>query len=284
MMNIASAFIANFSLRKLVNDKLHLPASYPGGASRGVGRAGLASPGQLLCHRSESFTCPVYASDYVSFDEQGFVASLRAAVEKEISDCAASITRQGDIEGDFNSSEFYFEYTQEENKGRIVISGKMVEGGYYLTAAIEEIAKGCEFPLGAERFIGAGQSRMCDVSGSVLPFAITEYGRNKPEGDCYIVLFGPDDPLGHDNKFRHIGFELLKESSNRIQQGVTKGEAGDLKYVEVWSLHNVLYFFNETALQMYRESGIELEALKKISSAEIPKGCNRILSGTYIPR
>src|SRR5262249_49402449 len=159
---------------------------------------------------------PVYASDYVSFDEQGFVASLRAAVEKEISDCAASITRQGNIEGDFNSSEFYFEYTQEGIKGRIVISGKMVEGGYYLTAAIEEIAKGPEFRTGAEQFIVAGQSRMCGVSGSVLPLAITEYGRIKPEGDYHVVLLSQDAPLAQDYKFRRVGIELLKESGNRI--------------------------------------------------------------------
>jgi len=284
MTNTSSAFIEKFSLRKLVNDKLHLPASYPGGASRGAGRAGLASPGQILCHKSESFTCPVYASDYVSFDEQRFVASLRAAVEKEISDCAASITRQGEIEGDFNSSEFYFEYTQEGNKGRIVISGKMVEGGYYLTAAIEEIAKGPEFRTGAEQFIGAGPSATCGISGGVLPFAITEYGRIKPKGDYHVVLFRQDDPLAQDYKFRRVGIELLKESGNRIPHGVTKEAAGDFQFAEVWSLFDAIYFLNEAALRMYREGGIEFDTLKKISSAEMPKRCGLVLEGTYIPR
>jgi hypothetical protein len=284
MMNIASAFFAKFSLRKLVNDKLRLPASYPGGASRGVGRAGLASPGQLLLHKSESFTCPIYASDYVSFDEQGFVTSLKAEIEKEISDCAASITGQGDIEGNFNSSEFYFEYTQEEIKGRIIISGKMVDGGYYLTAGIEEMAKGGEFPLGAEQFIGAGPRATWGIPGDVFPFPTNEVKWIKPEGDYYVVLFSQIDPLAHDNKFRHIGLELLRESTTRNPPGLTKEAADGFRYAEVWSLFDALYFLNETALQMYREGGIELDVLKKISSAEMPKRCGRVLGGTYIPR
>jgi len=45
-------------------------------------------------------------SDYISFDEQGFITSLKAEIEKEIIDSAATISRQGNIEGNFNSSEF----------------------------------------------------------------------------------------------------------------------------------------------------------------------------------
>jgi hypothetical protein len=283
MMNGASAFLANFSLRKLVNDKLHLPATYPGASSRGGG-GGFFGPGQSICHRSESFTCPVYASDYVSFDEQGFVTSIRAEIEKEIINHDAAIRRQGNIDGDFNSSEFYFEYTQGEIKGRIVISGKMIESGYYLTVDIEEIAKGAKIPTVVTEFTG-GPRLMCGASfGARFPFAPNGVEWAKPEGEYYVALFSQDDPLAQNHKFRRIGFELLNESRNRIPPGVRIEASDGFKYVEVLSLFDALYFLNEAALQMYREGGVEIYTLKKISSAEIPQRCNRILGGPYFPR
>jgi hypothetical protein len=282
MMNGTSAFFAKFSLRKLADDKLHLPTSYPGRSSLGTG--GFFGPGQSLCHRSEAFTCPFYASVYSSFDEQGFITSLRAEIEKEMINLEAAITRQGNIEGDFNSNEFYFEYTQGEIKGRIVISGRMIESGYYLAANIEEIAKRSEFPIATTEF-GDGPRLMCNVSGAAgFPFAPDAFKWAKPEGDYYIVLFRPDDPLAQDHKFRRIGFELLNESRNRIPPGVTIEASDSFKYVEALSLFDALYFLNEAALQMYREGGIEIDTLKKISSAEIPQRCNRILGGAYFPR
>jgi len=42
--------------------------------------------------------------------------------------------------------------------------------------------------------------------------------------------------------------------------------------------------FVPDALRMYREGGIALDALKKVSGAEMPERCNRILRGPYIPR
>jgi hypothetical protein len=284
MMNGASSFFANFSLRKLVNDKLHLPATYPGASLRGGG-GGFFGHGQSICHRSESFTCPVYASDYVSFDEQGFVTSIRAEIEKEMINLEASISRQGNIDGDFNSSEFYLEYTQGEIKGRIVISGKMIASGYYLSADIEEIVKGVEFPVVTTQYTNAGAGVLCRVSGDVgFPLAPEGFRWAKPDGDYYAVLFSQDDPLAQDHKFRRIGFELLNESRNRIPPGVTIESDAGFKYVEVLSLYDALYFLNEAALQMYREGGIEIETMKKISIAEIPKRCNRVLGGAYFPR
>jgi|SRR5919106_1066241 hypothetical protein len=86
------------------------------------------------------------------------------------------------------------------------------------------------------------------------------------------------------DNFRRIGFEMLNKSRNRIPHGVTKEAADGFKYVEVLSLYDALYFLNEAALQMYREGGIALDTLKKSSSDEIPKRCNRILGGPYLPR
>jgi len=106
MMNRVSAFFANFSLRELVKSKLHLPESNSNRTSRSAGGGGFLEHGQFLYRRSESFPCPIYASDIVGFDEHGFITSLRADVEKEIIDSAATISRQGNIEGNFNSSEF----------------------------------------------------------------------------------------------------------------------------------------------------------------------------------
>jgi hypothetical protein len=79
-------------------------------------------------------------------------------------------------------------------------------------------------------------------------------------------------------------FSLRKLVRNRIPPGVTIESDAGFKYVEVLSLYDALYFLNEAALQMYREGGIEIETMKKISIAEIPKRCNRVLGGAYFPR
>jgi len=312
MVNRASAFFANFSLLELIKDKLYLPTSYPNRSSRSAG-GGHLGHGQFLYRRSESFPCPVYVSDYVSFDEQGFITSLKAEVEKEIIDSAATISRQGNIEGNLNSSEFYFEYTQEGIKGRIVISGKMIKSGYYLTADLEEIAEGAEFPIAADEFRGAEASVMCATPGvGGLPVVITEFGRVKPEGDFYVVPFKRDDPLAQDDKLHYLGAELIRGWKKRVPRSMKNEPAKDLQYAEVWSLVNIprhfrqlarvrgieqnvgvpeeyneyekVYFLNEVALRMYRDGGIALDVLKKVSGAEMPKRCNRTLRGPYVPR
>ena len=313
MANRVSTFFANFSLRELVKNKLHLPASSQNRASRSAGGGGFLGHGQSLYRKSESFPCPVYVSDYVSFDEQGFITSLKAEVEKQIIDSAAAITGQGNIEGNFNSSEFYFEYMQGGIKGRILISGKMIESGYYLTADLEEIAEGAELPFAITEFSGAGAIVACGATGGGgFPFAADEFKRVKPEGDYYVLIFMQDDPLARDNKFHSIGVELIKESRERITRGITNESAKDVQYAEVWSLINIpqhlkqllhergierndeepeeykeyerVYFLNEVALRMYKEGGIALDALKKVSGAEMPKRCNRNLRGPYIPQ
>jgi len=311
-MNRVSTFFTNFSLQELVKNKLYLPTSYPNRSSRGAG-GGHLGHGQFLYRRSESFPCPIYVSDYVSFDEQGFITSLKAEVEKEIIDSAATISRQGNIEGNFNSSEFYFEYTQDGIKGRIVISGKMIKSSYYLTADLEEIAEGDEFPFAAEEFSGARASVISAATGGgVFPFAITEFGRVKPEGDFYVVAFRQGDPLAQVDKLHNLGVELMRGWEKRIPRSLTNEPDKDIKYAEVWSLVNIpqhlrqllrergieqnvdmpdeykeyekVYFLNEVALQMYRDGGIELDALKKVSGSDMPKRCNRTLRVPYIPQ
>src|SRR5262249_37660583 len=153
----------------------------------GSGGSGFAGQGQFISRKSEPFLCPVNISDYISFDEAGFIASLKADIEKEIISHESVINRQGNIEGDFNSSEFYFEYVQGEIKGRIVISGKVIESGYYVVANIEEIGKYAEIPTVVTEYGDTG--RVCGVSGgSRLPFAPDALKWARPEGDYHIVL------------------------------------------------------------------------------------------------
>jgi hypothetical protein len=260
-------------------------------SGRGCGGIGGGSSSTASGHsyrsKSESWSCPVFLSDNDRFAEQEFITSLKRDIEKEITDNAAVITHQGHIEGKFNSSEFYFEYAQEQIRGRIVISGKMIGNSYHLRANLEEMGEG----------------------SGVLSTA-KESGRTRPAGDYYVVPFMQDNSLAQDHKLHHIGAELIKESTKRIPRGMTKEQVNNLQYAEVWTLvkipqhlrylfqergteqgfeapeeykeYEIVYFLNKTALQMYREGGIAFEVLKKISGDEMPTQCRCTLKGPYI--
>ena len=47
--------------------------------------------------------------------------------------------------------------------------------------------------------------------------------------------------------------------------------------------YDQVHFLNEIAVRMYKEGGIDLEILRTISEDELPAGCNRSLSGPYVP-
>jgi hypothetical protein len=260
-------------------------------SGRGCGGIGGGSSSTASGHsyrsKSESWSCPVFLSDDDRLAEQEFITSLKRDIEKEITDNAAVITHQGDIEGNFNSSEFYFENTQEQIRGRIVISGKMIGNSYHLRANLEEMGE-----------------------GSGLLSTAEESGSTKPAGDYYVVPFMKDHPLAQDHKLHRIGAELIKESRKRIPCGMTNEQVNNLQYAEVWTLvkipqhlkhllqatgieqgfeapeeydeYEIVYFLNKKALQMYREGGIALEVLKKISGDEMPTRCRCTLKGPYI--
>jgi len=68
--------------------------------------------------------------------------------------------------------------------------------------------------------------------------------------------------------------QLLRERG--IEQNVDMPE----EYKE----YEKVFFLNEVALRMYREGGIALDVLKKVSGSDMPKRCNRTLRGPYIPQ
>ena len=134
MMPETSKFFAEFSLRELVKNKLPVAASSPQGPFGRIGGSSAGIRGRNY-HQSQSLSMPVHDE----FDEGNFIAALSKEVRAQITDSRATITFEGNIEGDFNSSEFYYEYTEGGIKGRIIISGKMVRGTYRMRAEVEEI-------------------------------------------------------------------------------------------------------------------------------------------------
>jgi hypothetical protein len=289
-MNTGSTFFTNFFLRDLVKFEQPAPTSsargVPGG-SIGVGSGFIRDSGQSSYGKSESLSLP--APDDDRFDEVRFIASLKADVEKKIIDSAAVVTHQGNVEGNFNTSEFYFEYSQGTIRGRVVISGKVIGSTYCLRADLEEISEGQGFN-----------------------FSPDEFTRIRPEGEYYVVPLMEDDPLAVDNRLHFIGLELIKESTQRFPRGITKDQIGDIQYAELWSIskppshvkrlleerglerafdlpgeyegYQRVCFLNEVALRMYRDSGIALDVLRKVSSAEMPTNCSRSLRGPYFPK
>jgi hypothetical protein len=288
-MSTPTTFFANFSLRELVPNAEAGPSSAGhwgmGGAVGGA--TGYRASGQSHCHKSESFSLPVSVSGHDRFDEREFVESLKAGIENRIIDNAAVITDRGDIEGNFHSSEFYFEYTQGELRGRIVLSGTLTGTTYSLRANLEERSEG--------GFSFADAFQMM-----------------KPEGDYYVVAFAHGDPPAQDNKLLLIGRELITASVDRIRRSMQQEGLKEPISAEVWCLaklpqqierllaekdlkdrfevpeeyqeYEKVFFLNDVALQMYSEGGITLEILKKISGAEMPKGCTRTLRGPYLPK
>jgi len=215
--------------------------------------------------------------------------SLRASVEQEILESGASISTRGHIPGSFNSSEFFFEYTEEGTQGRIIISGNITGSAYRLRADIEE------------RSEGGGPS-----------FPVEAFGRIRPEGDYYVVAFAREDPLARGDQLHSIGAALIKESSKRIPVSFSNDDARSIRYAEVWTLsrmpqhirellrqngmgerHEIpeeykdyerVCFLNDVALRMYEEGGVVLNVLKKVTDADMPAGCSRNLRGPYIPK
>ncbi|PYT05769.1 MAG: hypothetical protein DMF60_10895 [Acidobacteria bacterium] len=303
-MRTPSTFFATFSLRELVGDADLDPSNSAqcglGGTVGGSigGSTGYRGSGPAHCHKSESFLLPIAVSENDKFNERQFIESLKANLEKLIIDNSAVITRRGDIEGSFHSSEFYFEYKQEDLQGRIVLSGTLSVTAYRLRADLEERSEG-----------GFNIDERSDGSFSFAD----AFQMMKPEGDYYVVAFARGDPLAQDNKLHEIGIELIKGSMERIRQSMHQEGLKDWKSAEMWRLarfpqhierlladkdlehkfevpeeyngYEKVFFLNDAALKMYSEGGIRLETLKKVSSTEMPRGCiNRTLRDPYKPR
>ena len=307
-MTTPSRFFATFSLRQLVNIGQPDPSTSEQAGSYGLGvgsiggSTGVSTPrstsGEAHCHKSESLSLPVSFSGDDKFDEAAFTRSLKTNLEKQIIDKTAVITQRGDLEGSFYSSEFYFEYSQEDLRGRIVLSGNLSGTTYRLKADIEERSPrgGFNIDVRSDGGLSVGDA----------------FRMMKPEGDYYVLALAHDHPLARDDKLLHVGRELIRTSVERIRQGMTSERMKDLKSVEVWSLaklpshvqgllaendvehqfevpeeyrgYDKVFFLNELAVKMYSEGGITLETLRKISGDEMPRGCtNRKIRGPYLP-
>ena len=286
---MTSRFFASFSLQDLIGNSTSL--SSPGGGVSGAigGASGFVGSGQSHYHKSESLSYPINISSEGEFDERELIESLRASVEQKIVESGGITNTSGYIPGNFNSCEFFIDYTQEGIQGRIIISGNITGRAYRLRADLEEKSQG---------------------QGPSFPMVVSS--KIRPEGDYHVVAFLHGDPLAQDDKFHHIGTELIKECMKRIPAGFSIDDAKNLRYAEVWTLsrtpqhikellrqrgirerhempeeyqdYEKVYFLNDVALRMYEEGGIVLNALTKVTDAQMPSGCSRNLRGPYIPK
>lgn len=141
MTNATSRFFAQFSLRELAGILYSQP---PVHASRGFGGLGGGSgyngPGARHSQKSESFALPISKPGDEIFNEPEFIRTLRKEVQSQITESGSFVTFEGEIAGEFNSSEFYLEYAEGKIQGRIIISGGTIGATYLLRATLEEKA------------------------------------------------------------------------------------------------------------------------------------------------
>lgn len=136
-MNLSStSFLSNFSLEDLVK-KNSSPSGQlcaGGGMGGGGGTFSSAGHGRSSSHKSTSFSCQIKSSGESGFDEAAFLASLKVDVEKEIGTSGAKVVG----EESSGPAGFYFEYIQQDIRGRVEISGKKSGSFYTLEAKLIE--------------------------------------------------------------------------------------------------------------------------------------------------
>ncbi|HUS09628.1 MAG TPA: hypothetical protein VMZ30_04105 [Pyrinomonadaceae bacterium] len=132
-----SSFFSRFSLRELVErNKSHrgLNCSTSGGGGGVGGGTGSVGRKESHFHKVETFSCQINDDSAEQFDEGGFIAALKQSVEADLNHSKAKI---GSDKLDARS--FYFEYTVEDVRGRVEISGRKDMGNYYsLKADVDE--------------------------------------------------------------------------------------------------------------------------------------------------
>jgi hypothetical protein len=137
LMNLSSsAFLSNFSLEDLVkrNGSPSGQLCAGGGMGGGGGTGSSVGHGRSSSHKSTSFSCQIKSTGESSFDEAAFLASLKVDVEKEIAASGAKVVG----EGSSGPAGFYFEYIQQDIRGRVEISGKKSGTFYTLEAKLIE--------------------------------------------------------------------------------------------------------------------------------------------------
>lgn len=288
-MHTRSPFFFPFSLRDLIEKNYPWAANPHPSASGAIGGgSGYLSAGksrhQSSYHQSETFSCHIQKTGEDRFDEAAFIQSFRSLIEKQIIDSQCTVSAQGAT----GPAEFFFEYNYEDRHGRIDVGGKLVIANYRLTAEINE-----------------GSQVASPTTGSKWPF--------QPQGDYYVLGIRGRSSLRQNKDIVGIGSRLIKESLERRRRAGLS--LHNMEYAEVFSLFRVppeirraveekrirlylelnpdpweqyeeyeqVYFLNETALRMYRDSGIELEILKTIPAAQLPRQTYRALRVLYFP-
>ena len=134
LMNFSSSsFASNFSLEELVKNNqspsgIICARNGLGGGSNTVTSSGVNHSSRST---SSSFSCQIGSA---SFDETGFIASLKTGLENEIRSSGAKIITAGSS----SPAEFYFEYSEGDIHGRISIGGKRARDFYSLEASLDE--------------------------------------------------------------------------------------------------------------------------------------------------
>ena len=133
MASLQSSFFSKFSLRELVerNKSHHLTCSAGGGGGGGS----ISTFGRKESHfqKGESLSCQMTGA--AQFDEEEFLQALKQSVEIDLEQSKAKIISSAKVD----AQSFYCEYALEDIRGRVEISGRIVEGNYYsLKADLEE--------------------------------------------------------------------------------------------------------------------------------------------------
>ncbi len=143
MSSFQSSFFSRFSLRELVErnkSQRGLNCSASGGGGGMGGGTGSVGRKESHFHKVETFSCQINDDSAERFDEEGFMAALKQSVETDLNQSNAKIGSNK-----LEARSFYFEYTLEDVRGRVEISGRKDIGNYYsLKADVDEKTGGAK--------------------------------------------------------------------------------------------------------------------------------------------
>lgn len=133
----SSSFLSGFSLEQLVKNNHSLSGMLcsKGGLGGDGNRIGSVGRKGSSTTASSSFSCHLSDADRNSFDEAGFITSLKVDIERQIRDSGATINGKGSSD----PTGFFIDYAERDIHGRITINGKTSTGGYFsLFASVNE--------------------------------------------------------------------------------------------------------------------------------------------------
>jgi hypothetical protein len=137
MLPFQSSFFSKFSLRELVErneSQRGLNCSAGGGGGGMGGSTGSVGRKASHFHKVESYSCQMTDDSAEKFDEGSFIAALKKSPETDLAQSKATITGET-----LDAGSFYLEYTLEDIKGKVEISGRKHTGNYYsLKADLDE--------------------------------------------------------------------------------------------------------------------------------------------------